>query len=329
MGSEEGAGQGAGQGRSKGRRRWGLNMAVKSGSLKSTKSDKSDGGSKSGDESRQSSGRGMGGMLATLHGLTRSRPDILAESSPGPAAFTSPAKIPRESIGTWLESKLAEGEVRPPLSCIHLSFKSFLIFPSCNLVCKVVREFERIPKKKANCSVSVASLLENLPRNRFKDVVPYDENRVKITSDKENKLGYVNASHISATVGDSQRFYIAAQGPLPNTVHNFWALVMECDVHLVVMLTEVEFTIVMYNFVIHYCYAQVSGANRAGACIPYWPQNDGASLEVGEFTITKLFSSDSGSYCTTTLQLSHGPSRRVRRVWHLQYSGWQVENCEK
>ena len=57
------------QTRSKGRKRWGLNMAVKSGSLKSNKSEKSDGGSKSGEESRQSSGRGMGAMmLANLHG---------------------------------------------------------------------------------------------------------------------------------------------------------------------------------------------------------------------------------------------------------------------
>ena len=57
------------QGRTKGRKRWGLNMAVKSGSLKSNKSDKSDGGSKSGDSSRHSSGRGMGAMmLANLQG---------------------------------------------------------------------------------------------------------------------------------------------------------------------------------------------------------------------------------------------------------------------
>merc|ERR1712088_867455 len=76
----------------------------------------------------------------------------------------------------------------------------------------------------------------NIARNRFRDVVPYDENRVKITNDKENKLGYVNASHISATVGDSQRFYIAAQGPMANTVHNFWAMVQECEVHLTVWL---------------------------------------------------------------------------------------------
>ena len=233
--------------RAKGRKRWGLNMGGgKSGSVKSNKSEKSD---KSGDESRHSSGRGrgvgaMGAMLANLHGLARSRPDILAGADTEPAAFTAPNKIPRESLGQYLETKLAEGEV--------------------------LKEFERIPKKKAECNVTVANLAENVARNRFKDVVPYDENRVKITNEKDNKLGYVNASHISATVGSSQRFYIAAQGPLAGTVHNFWAMVLECDVHLIVMLTE------------------VSGANKASACIPYWPQNDGSSLEIGDFTITKV-----------------------------------------
>ena len=122
--------------------RWGLNIAGKSGSLKSTKSDKSDGGSRSGEEggSRQSSGRGMGAMmLANLHGLTRSRPDILAESLAN--AFNAPAKIPKESIGSFLEAKLAEGEV--------------------------VREFEKIPKKKTvGCNVSVATMPENIARNR-------------------------------------------------------------------------------------------------------------------------------------------------------------------
>ena len=86
-------------------------------------------------------------------------------------------------------------------------------------------------------------------------------------------------------------------------------MVLECDVHLIVMLTE------------------VSGANKASACIPYWPQNDGSSLEIGDFTITKMFSSESSSYITTTLQLTHTSSRRSRRVWHLQYSGWQDHGC--
>ena len=74
-----------------------------------------------------------------LYLLTRSRPDILAESLAN--AFNAPAKIPKESIGSFLEAKLAEGEV--------------------------VREFEKIPKKKTvGCNVSVATTPENIARNR-------------------------------------------------------------------------------------------------------------------------------------------------------------------
>ena len=36
----------------------------------------------------------------------------------------------------------------------------------------------------SGCNTSVADLEENLERNRFQDVVPYDENRVKINNDK-------------------------------------------------------------------------------------------------------------------------------------------------
>ena len=56
--------------------------------------------------------------------------------------------------------------------------------------------------------------MDNIPRSRFRDVLPYEENRVRLTNpDKENKTGFINASHVSATIGpDAQRFYIAAQG---------------------------------------------------------------------------------------------------------------------
>ena len=58
-------------------------------------------------------------------------------------------------------------------------------------------------------------------------------------SHKDNKTGYINASHVSATVGNQQRFYIASQGPLPQTVSHFWQMVFQSDVHLIVMLTDV------------------------------------------------------------------------------------------
>ena len=107
-------------------------------------------------------------MLATLHGLTRSRPDLLAESLATFSTFSSPSRMPKDEIGTHLEAKLVEGEV--------------------------LREFERIPKKKLPSGngyeqlFRTSTLAENVPLNRFKDVLPYDENRVKLAAgDKDNR----------------------------------------------------------------------------------------------------------------------------------------------
>ena len=65
---------------------------------------------------------------------------------------------------------------------------------------QVFVEFEQIPRKAAKHDCSIAAAPENRDRNRFKDVHPYDHNRVKLTATKDNPLGYINASHVK--VGD-------------------------------------------------------------------------------------------------------------------------------
>ena len=35
---------------------------------------------------------------------------------------------------------------------------------------------------------------------RFADVLPYDENRVQVSPTKDNKTGYVNASHVTVSL---------------------------------------------------------------------------------------------------------------------------------
>lgn len=44
---------------------------------------------------------------------------------------------------------------------------------------------------------------------------------------------YINANFIKGASGSSA--YIACQGPLPHTVNDFWRMVVECEVQVIVM----------------------------------------------------------------------------------------------
>jgi protein tyrosine phosphatase len=77
-------------------------------------------------------------------------------------------------------------------------------------------EFEHIPRKKEGEACTCALNQENISKNRYvyalfvilrvktnlsylcryKDVVCYDYNRVRLTAKHDNKQGYINASHV-------------------------------------------------------------------------------------------------------------------------------------
>ena len=64
---------------------------------------------------------------------------------------------------------------------------------------QVFVEFEQIPRKAPTDTSETAARPENKERNRFKDVYPYDKNRVKLNPTKKNPSGYINASHIKVS----------------------------------------------------------------------------------------------------------------------------------
>ncbi|KAL3193205.1 hypothetical protein MRX96_018032 [Rhipicephalus microplus] len=225
-------------------------------------------------------------MVAAMNGLTLTvaQPDQLLtgdqdnvdQESPSPS--TSKELRPEQI----LESRLEDGQV-------------FL-------------EFERIAKRKPNADFTTALLSENTTRNRFSDVLPYEENRVRLTPTPDNRSGYINASHVSASVGDSQRFYIAAQGPTRETAKSFWQMVWENHVGVVVMLTETE---------------DEHGREK---CFQYWPTADGddAALSFGEYRVARKGVVSSAVAVTTSLTLSksQGVACSHRNVWHLRYTDW-------
>lgn len=62
-------------------------------------------------------------------------------------------------------------------------------------------EFERIPKRKENAKYTCALLEENRSKNSDMSLpLPMDENRVKLTASRDNRMGYCNASHITVSL---------------------------------------------------------------------------------------------------------------------------------
>ncbi|XP_012789888.1 tyrosine-protein phosphatase non-receptor type 22 isoform X2 [Sorex araneus] len=81
---------------------------------------------------------------------------------------------------------------------------------------------------------TVAEKPRNIKKNRYKDILPYDHSLVElslITSDEDSS--YINANFIKGVYGS--RAYIATQGPLPTTLLDFWRMIWEYSVLIIVM----------------------------------------------------------------------------------------------
>ncbi|XP_041106547.1 tyrosine-protein phosphatase non-receptor type 14-like [Polyodon spathula] len=174
----------------------------------------------------------------------------------------------------------------------------------------VFTEYEQIPKKKADGIFTTAVMADNAERNRFRDIVPYEENRVELVPTKENNTGYINASHIKVNIRSEEWHYIATQGPLPNTCQDFWQMVWEQGVNVIAMVTAEE----------------EGGRPKSHR---YWPKlgSKHNSATHGKFKVTTKFRRDSGCYATTGLKVKHLLSGQERTVWHLQYTDWPDHGC--
>ncbi|KAG8577132.1 hypothetical protein GDO81_010070 [Engystomops pustulosus] len=75
---------------------------------------------------------------------------------------------------------------------------------------------------------------ENVKKNRYKDILPFDHSRVKLALKIPlHDSDYINANFIKGVHGP--KAYIATQGPLANTVVDFWRMIWEYQVKIIVM----------------------------------------------------------------------------------------------
>uniref|UniRef100_A0A672GUH7 protein-tyrosine-phosphatase n=1 Tax=Salarias fasciatus TaxID=181472 RepID=A0A672GUH7_SALFA len=141
---------------------------------------------------------------------------------------------------------------------------------------------------------------ENIKKNRYKDIVPFDHTRVKLTfTTAKNDSDYINASFIQGVSGS--RAYIATQGPLPHTVVDFLRMIWEYNVQVVVMACR-EFEM---------------GKKK---CEIYWPQGQDKSFVCEPFTVYCDSEENKGDYLMRTLRMTHRNCSRTLKQLH--YVNW-------
>ncbi|XP_052809205.1 tyrosine-protein phosphatase non-receptor type 4-like isoform X5 [Mya arenaria] len=163
-------------------------------------------------------------------------------------------------------------------------------------------QFEQLYRKKPGMTMNVARSVANVPKNRYRDISPYDQTRVLIKSGPNGD--YINANYVNMEIPVSGivNRYIAAQGPLPTTCVDFWQMVWEQHSSLVVMLTtEVE-----------------KGRIK---CHQYWPGLYETS-DFGHLQITCVKEEKSPSFAFREFNLTNVESEEERHISHMQYISW-------
>ncbi|XP_056244328.1 tenascin-X isoform X2 [Seriola aureovittata] len=103
--------------------------------------------------------------------------------------------------------------------------------------CGFAEEFEDLKLVGTGQSKTSALTMENKPKNRYNNVLPYDSSRVKLSIIHGSPYDdYINANYMPGY--NSRKEFIAAQGPLPTTVNEFWRMIWEKNVQTLVMLTR-------------------------------------------------------------------------------------------
>lgn len=154
--------------------------------------------------------------------------------------------------------------------------------------------------------------MANRSRNRYTDVLPWDQTRVRLHAGGGNS-DYINASHV--TLG-TDHHYIASQGPLDATISHFWAMCFsesekgKSPVIVVVMVTPLV----------------EKGREK---CAPYWPTKGSWDLSksAAQVLLAKNMElsfkqqNHNGSFQETNMVLTvDGVSKEV---YHFLYDNWQ------
>ncbi|XP_067310149.1 receptor-type tyrosine-protein phosphatase F isoform X5 [Pseudorasbora parva] len=145
-----------------------------------------------------------------------------------------------------------------------------------------------------------SNLEVNKPKNRYANVIAYDHSRVVLTPvDGVPGSDYINANYIDGY--RKQNAYIATQGPLPETLSDFWRMVWEQRASTIVMMTRLE-------------------EKSRVKCDQYWPIR--GTETYGMIQVTMLDAVELATYSVRTFALYKNGSSEKREIRQFQFMAW-------
>lgn len=126
-------------------------------------------------------------------------------------------------------------------------------------------EFELLPDRFTDRTSRACDSKDNVYKNRYPDIKCYDQTRVKLSTNASVGSDYINANFV---IGYKERKkFICAQGPMDSTINDFWQMIWEQHLEIIIMLTNLE----EYN---------------KTKCARYWPDKVGDSIQFGEINVS-------------------------------------------
>ncbi|KAI5282838.1 Receptor-Type Tyrosine-Protein Phosphatase R [Manis pentadactyla] len=135
-------------------------------------------------------------------------------------------------------------------------------------------------------------------KNRYKTILPNPLSRVCLRPKNVNDSlsTYINANYIRGYSGQEKAF-IATQGPMINTVNDFWQMVWQEDSPVIVMITKLK--------------------EKNEKCVLYWPEKRGI---YGKVEVLVINVNECANYTIRNLVLKQGS--QTQHVKHYWYTSW-------
>ncbi|XP_030375463.1 tyrosine-protein phosphatase 69D [Scaptodrosophila lebanonensis] len=170
-----------------------------------------------------------------------------------------------------------------------------------------LREYEMLPNRFSDRTTKNTDLKENAPKNRYPDIKAYDQTRVKLSPINGLPCSdYINANFV---IGYKERKkFICAQGPMEGTIDDFWRMIWEQHLEIIVMLTNLE----EYN---------------KAKCAKYWPEKVQDTKKFGDISVKFTQERKTGDYLIRSLDVSKtnliGEEEDHREITQYHYLTWK------